>query len=96
MTIKAIGTAMSAIIILSGVASAEAPNEKVSALMTLCAVNPNCSHGVPDAAGGVLFNIRERTLVKHVRCQSDGSCMMVMPRGKRFVVTDIVAQLTPN
>ena len=96
MTIKTIGTAISAIVLLSSVASAGAPNEKVSALMTLCGVNPDCSQRGPDADGGVLFIIREQTLVKHVRCQSDGSCVRVMPRGKRFVVTDIVAQLTPN
>jgi hypothetical protein len=96
MTIRAIGIAMSAMVILSGPASAGAPNEKVSALMTLCGVNPNCSHQGPNADGGVLFNIREETMVKHVRCQSDGSCVRVMPRGRLFMVTDIVAQLTPN
>ena len=96
MTVKIISAAMPVFLVISAIASADVPNEKISALVTLCEVNPNCSHEPVNAAGGVLFSIRKENQVKHITCQNDGSCMMIMPRGKRFVVSDVIAQLAPN
>ena len=96
MPVKTICAAASALLAVSAIASADVPSEKISALVTLCEVNPRCSHEPMNSAGGVLFNIHQEKQVKHIVCQKDGSCMMILPRGKRFAVSDVVAQLTPN
>jgi hypothetical protein len=96
MTLKIISATMPVFLVISAIASADVPNEKISALVTLCEVNPNCSHEPANAAGGVLFNIHNENQVKHITCQNDGSCMMIMPRGKRFLISDVIAQLAPN
>ena len=96
MTVKIISAAMPVFLAISTIATADVPNERISALVTLCEVNPNCSHKPANDAGGVLFNIHKENEAKHITCKNDGSCMMIMPRGKRFMVSDIIAQLTPN
>jgi hypothetical protein len=96
MSAKAICTGLSALFALSPVVLADVPNEKITALMTLCEANPSCSHEAVNKDGGVLLNINEENQVKHIACQNDGLCMMVMPRGVRFTVSDVITKLTPK
>ena len=96
MLIKSINSGILAILIFSSIASADTPTTAMSALVTLCDINPNCSHEPLTGSGGIAFRVREKDQVKRVMCQSDGKCIMVLPRGKQITVTDIVTQLTPN
>ncbi len=73
----------------SNLAIAESQNVKLLNAMSLCSSNPNCSHEKITAAGTIVFNLQRRGQVKHVVCQKDGTCMMIMSRGKKMIISDV-------
>jgi hypothetical protein len=72
-------------------ANLQAQSAELETAVSACETNPNCSHEVPNAAGSILFKIKQSENNTSVLCQKTGECMMVLPRGKKYVVSDVVA-----
>ena len=72
-------------------ASLQAQSAELETVVSTCEANSNCSHEAPNVAGSILFKIKRGNKNISVLCQKTGECMMVLPRGKKYVVSDAVA-----
>ncbi len=68
--------------------SAYALASDISSAIKLCNANSSCSHGEPDAEGGILFKIKFNGSVARLYCALDGECARLYPRGLRVASTD--------
>jgi hypothetical protein len=96
MSFKVISASLLAVFTFTTFAIADPQNVSILAAITTCKANPGCSHEQPDAAGAVLFKIYQKNHAKYIRCQKDGICMMVLPRGKNSKISDVTALLGTN
>ncbi len=89
MSIKTLGAIMvtSSIVSMPAVSNAQAGG--IDPIVSMCRQNPNCSHEPQNEIGGVLFKIKTQGHVRKVLCQTDGNCVMVLPRGKRYGISDV-------
>lgn len=60
----------------------------------LCAANPDCKQELPDASGAVLFKIQRTGTIVSVRCEENGGCRRLYPRGPSPSVVNLTDLFT--
>ena len=89
MSIKILGAFMvtGSIVSMPVVSNAQAGG--IDPIVSMCRQNPNCSHEPQNEIGGVLFKIKTQGYVRKVLCNTDGNCIMLLPRGKKYGISDV-------
>ena len=78
-------------LLVGTLAAAPALSDALAEPTALCAANPDCSRHPSDESGGVLFKIRGNGGVKIVRCEADGNCARMYPKGRVVGISDLKA-----
>lgn len=67
-----------------------AKSDELASAMALCKANPHCAPSGEYESGGLRFIIRAAGGVQYIRCETDGRCLKLYPRGSGRVVNDKV------
>jgi hypothetical protein len=73
----------------SGIFVSAARSEGLETAIAVCRENPKCTYGAIDSEGGLLFKLEIDGTLKMLWCSSAGECMTIMPRGQKYVVSDV-------
>ena len=77
----------------SGIFVSAVRSEGFETAIAVCRENPKCIYGAIDSDGGLLFKLEIDGALKMLRCSSTGECMRVMPRSRRYTVSDVESVL---
>ena len=91
MTSRTIITCALASSLFSILAVPQARSASLEALITTCEANQNCAHEQASASGSMLFKIKRDGSSRGILCQRSGECVMLLPRGQKYSMPDLIA-----
>ncbi len=91
MTKPTLAACTFALLLISPFAALPAHSEGLETIINACEANHNCSHQQIVADQPMEFKVMQNGSGRRILCDQSGACTMLLPRGKKYAIPDMIA-----